>query len=88
MRTRRDAIVILKGDLGLLVPVIYCKEHDVSKHALYDLCYTEDSKVNLVILLVRYGCSVFDRASCKHTARHTSKRLFHRPTHCCEKLCG
>lgn len=41
---RRDTVIVtFKGETGVLTPVIYCKEHDASKHELYDICETDET---------------------------------------------
>lgn len=41
---RRDTVLVtFKGENGVLVPIISCKEHDMSKRELYDLCEVDET---------------------------------------------
>jgi len=82
-------MVALKGEIGVLTPIICCKEHGVSRHGLYDLCETDEvGEVSSVMSLIHRRCSLSERASCKCIAGRTSKRLFPKHMHCCGRLCG
>lgn len=51
---RRDTMMVaLKGEIGVLTPIICCKEHGVSRHGLYDLCETDEMGESIMQMYCR-----------------------------------
>lgn len=51
---RRDTVLVtFKGENGVLVPIISCKEHDMSKRELYDLCEVDETGEGIMQIYCR-----------------------------------